>query len=781
MFHFRQDHRGIITVFVTLILVPSVAFTGLMVDVARLKASFQMRENANQMYAASVLAQYDGLLQDMYGLYALTQDQGKLDSAREYAMKTAMPGNYDSTGTGGKELFNPLGGYEIEPSLSFLENANLRNTVVLQNQISDYMKYRAAVTLLDNDLLNSLDAVAKIGEDSKVINKKAKLDQAVEKLNSLYQDYYKLAENNDSLSLGELYSAWRADTMEDCKEISQLFDELKELSPADEESGDEEPEQAPSEEDKQAIKELQDKIKKKAKEIQDRNKAALLALNLAERNVNDLYDKAGQIDQKAADVKKKLDEVKTASQNASEDLKKGLEDELESYEALLLHDFVGFTGPLKDENLDQLEHARLTINNAKYGKYSFAAVANHPQDCEKQEYSIPKVTLSWATVDAANHDVMKKLKEWYGSGGSEPNQDSKNEQKSGQDKLEQEKEVMEEEEPQGAKKIPDGVYHETPDGSTDAPPNSTDGSKLTENISDQMGKSSADGSDISGLLTKAAGVLNTAVNKVLLVEYGMSMFTCATTGKEMQDDGTVKQVDSVSMAGIPQSPEVNFLYSSELEYLYGGNQIAKENRQDVKNVIFGTRFILNFIYTYKNSEVKKEIELLAKAVSGGNALVEIIARLAIRGVVVALESYHDVSVLLKGGKIPLMKNESSWVFSVSGAVRQVADSGDSGKKKGLELGYQDYLRLMLLLFRDSAKVTQRTADLVELNLTNYQEGINGDDTKMTALTFQAADAHTAFTTKVRGKLPFLFSAEVFQVDNSSLSDRWFEASVTRGY
>lgn len=75
---FLRDCRGAVTVFVTLLLIPATLICGTGVDIARLFAARSVVQDANQLAANSVLASYDAMLQDLYGLFGVMKDDPTL-------------------------------------------------------------------------------------------------------------------------------------------------------------------------------------------------------------------------------------------------------------------------------------------------------------------------------------------------------------------------------------------------------------------------------------------------------------------------------------------------------------------------------------------------------------------------------------------------------------------------------------------------------------------------------------------------------------------------------
>ncbi len=81
----RKNMNGVITVFVVLIMVPVVVITGIMVDMARLKLFAVQVAFASDSYGEVILSEYDNVLKELYGLFAVTQNEDGLAAIEEYA------------------------------------------------------------------------------------------------------------------------------------------------------------------------------------------------------------------------------------------------------------------------------------------------------------------------------------------------------------------------------------------------------------------------------------------------------------------------------------------------------------------------------------------------------------------------------------------------------------------------------------------------------------------------------------------------------------------------
>jgi len=318
---------------------------------------------------------------------------------------------------------------------------------------------------------------------------------------------------------------------------------------------------------------------------------------------------------------------------------------------------------------------------------------------------------------------------------------------------------------------------------------------------------------VANVISDPYGSVAAAADYLLLLSYCTSAFSNYTTarpeinGKKRDDLSGVEFPKS--MTGIPLSPEVNYFFQSEWEYLYNGNENAAKNLSSVSRLIFIVRLICNYITVFSVREVTSVVTSVRSAFSWNPPLGLILGEL-VRAAFVAAESAVDVAALRAGKEVPLIKKGRSgeWVCSPSGvakALREVAADTVSGEsnansntnndEKGLT--YSNYLTFFfvakgLTSSGTATELTQRTANLIEWNVINYKNGIYCDEEKMSGALaesgrFKLIDMKTDFslTTTVDMRMLFL---SMFFAQNFSVS-RWIgmlstmPVSVTdyRGY
>jgi len=271
--------------------------------------------------------------------------------------------------------------------------------------------------------------------------------------------------------------------------------------------------------------------------------------------------------------------------------------------------------------------------------------------------------------------------------------------------------------------------------------------------------------------------LKRAGDYVLLLTYSTSMFSNYTTtrpesiGKSKDDTGDIEFTKSIT--GVPISPEVNYFFQSEWEYLYNGDYNAGKNLNAVTRLLFLVRLVCNYITVFSVNAVTTIVNGIRTAFAWSPPLGLILGELA-RAAFVAAESLIDVAALRTGHKVPLVKSaaKNEWVCSPRGimkAVKEIASSqiaGDDNVKDEKGLSYEYYMYFFFiskaLIGWDAAQeLAKRTGDLIELNVINYKNGINADEQKMTEEykkddRFMLSDYKTDFRITTSASMRMLF-------------------------
>ncbi len=167
--------RGSVTVFVSIVLSVLIAFSGIMVDLARLRSGEKHARAAVQLSVQSALSQYHAPLKENYGLMAMGCDQEALEAfigdllQKNLAVENGyMPGYTD------------LYGFEVE-NVTVTPMFNLTEDYVLEQQITQFMKYRAPAATIGN-FLEKLRSLNTCMAQSGLLNKKMDLEKKLQKI-----------------------------------------------------------------------------------------------------------------------------------------------------------------------------------------------------------------------------------------------------------------------------------------------------------------------------------------------------------------------------------------------------------------------------------------------------------------------------------------------------------------------------------------------------------------------------------------------------------------------
>ncbi|MCD7835173.1 MAG: DUF5702 domain-containing protein [Lachnospiraceae bacterium] len=152
----------------------------------------------------------------------------------------------------------------------------------------------------------------------------------------------------------------------------------------------------------------------------------------------------------------------------------------------------------------------------------------------------------------------------------------------------------------------------------------------------------------------------------------------------------------------------------EIEYLIAGKASDLDNLRSVINRLCMLREAANAVYIFSDEIKCKEAEVLAAiiAVLVQAPDIEPLLRDSILLGWAYAESLYDIRVLLAGGRVPLIKDEKTWHYSLQGAL-EANDSEYGDCKEGLS--YEDYMRIFMLLTNEDT-LTERAMNIIEANI-----------------------------------------------------------------
>lgn len=202
----RKGSKGAVTVLVTLLLVPALLVTGTGVDLARIYTARSIVQDANQMAANAVLTQYDAMLQDLYGLFAISVEDENLNQMVTDYVNLSLYGTKKpeelSGDVGAFALFSgSVSSTEVELQKSLGKTGIKSETgelSELRHQIEEYAKFRAPVAIA-SEIIDRLKAFDQIKANSEVIKDKVAIDGMVSDLQTLCKEVKKAIDDADKI------------------------------------------------------------------------------------------------------------------------------------------------------------------------------------------------------------------------------------------------------------------------------------------------------------------------------------------------------------------------------------------------------------------------------------------------------------------------------------------------------------------------------------------------------------------------------------------------------
>lgn len=184
--------------------------------------------------------------------------------------------------------------------------------------------------------------------------------------------------------------------------------------------------------------------------------------------------------------------------------------------------------------------------------------------------------------------------------------------------------------------------------------------------------------------------------------------------------------------------------SCQLEYILFGKLSDQNNMARMADWMVAVRCGLNLISLLSSESMQAAANAAAASISALllNPELAPLIQIVIECIWAYRESIHDVSALLQGESLPLLKEESQWLESVvpfgegtdlpenageigeaaqenpeaEAAIENLRETGrQAGKIRSMELSYEDYIRIFLLLLPPAAKY-YRAMDMIQIQM-----------------------------------------------------------------
>lgn len=204
MMRLMRKCRGSISVLLICIMLPMVVFECLLIDSSKLIVAKSAASDAGDLAMNGALADYNTVVQDVYGLFSMSSSEEELQAnVEQYFKETLNASGIDEEALKDAVTFLNL---TAEISGEQVEGSQLSDPNVMESQIAQYMKYRGLASMTTG-LLDKFTAFSSLPKQQKVMEDKINYDNKLSDVqDSLSKAYKKIQEclNSNFVDASEL-------------------------------------------------------------------------------------------------------------------------------------------------------------------------------------------------------------------------------------------------------------------------------------------------------------------------------------------------------------------------------------------------------------------------------------------------------------------------------------------------------------------------------------------------------------------------------------------------
>jgi len=697
--------RGSINVFVALIMVPTVAFTGVMVDFARLNMASVQVTNAAYLAANSALAHYNGLLFEVYGLLATSHDRAEMERFAEIVALTTL--GFDEDGNRMHNNFNLFGPGNVNLTMG-PENElyTLDNLAFLRYQILQYMAFRILLTALpESAAASGIDRPDLTPERANNILRFMEdiYDDVIEEIGKLWEIYFELEEAYLEVEQHVHALNQRIEDYVNRMQTLQGFIDLEmQMDPPN----------------LSQISAWQDEI----------NRLKNL-LRTALRHYEDLIEKARDLSV-AADAQAEV--VRQRIGEAIQHLENGIATER----------YCRMTANAIIVDLQEMRDGGDGISPAILRNHPLAGHGNNFVTDNLFQYSNIRINGLVNIPSVAPRINLQN----YGRGNSVL-RDEIRVMNTEVELDDNQRNMLRELDLDGNPQLPRLSEDDNEASSDEVPgrPNLRNLSVPSE-YHQRAERRRNVGIGETGIIETVADF---PINRLLTVEYAVQMFSNYTTNRRYLADGS-RLTNETTLSGIPIDNSMNYLFGAELEYILIGNPNAQASFNRTIAILTVQLAAANLAFTFMCRDIRQSIWMVRKAAGTivgiftfglGAKAAAIAAGEAYRVAIVALETAVDIDTLLSGMRVPIIKTpgRNEWRSGLH-TIGQDNPWNTRGThftgspmnanrdlQRGPGLYYYEKVRNLILIrsIFELDEITSRIATLIELNMNYHLALQNG--------------------------------------------------------
>ena len=187
MLEFCYKCRGAVSVFLTLILIPTFIFSGVLVDGSRILGAKNLISGAGELAMNAALSDYHEELNKTYGLLAMAETAEEVDDIMQDFFQTTLNAN----GISEEDFSKALVYLELtndEFSVSDIPGTEVYRTEVLKQEVLEYMKFRAPATLVKRAIKEKVEEADSLEEEKNAADGQLQFEKELDEMQKIFED-----------------------------------------------------------------------------------------------------------------------------------------------------------------------------------------------------------------------------------------------------------------------------------------------------------------------------------------------------------------------------------------------------------------------------------------------------------------------------------------------------------------------------------------------------------------------------------------------------------------
>lgn len=229
MWKFCKKSKGAISVFLTLILIPTFIFSGVLVDGSRILGAKNLISGAGELAMNGALSNYHEELNKTYGLLAMASTAEEVNEIMQDFFKTTL--NY--SGLREEDVGKALVYLELVDGSFYTSNipeSEIFQTEVLKQEILEYMKFRAPVTGFRRGIKDKLDDLKNMKLEKDAVDEQLEFERELDDLQRIFDEIKKRTDELQNDIYKKIYDEAGYNTM--LNDVRTAYEEIAMLAPA---------------------------------------------------------------------------------------------------------------------------------------------------------------------------------------------------------------------------------------------------------------------------------------------------------------------------------------------------------------------------------------------------------------------------------------------------------------------------------------------------------------------------------------------------------------------